>query len=39
VRSFTDSKDMLRAKVKKTGHVTLPTPLLRQFSSVCWDLI
>jgi len=28
VPSFTDSKDMIGAKFKKTGHVTLTTPLL-----------
>jgi len=27
VRSFTDFKDMIGAKLKKTGHVTLTTPI------------
>jgi len=26
-RSFTNSKDMIGAKFKKTGHVTLTTPV------------
>jgi len=25
--SFTVSKDMIKAKIKKTGHVTLTTPI------------
>jgi len=31
VPSFTAYKDMTGAKLKKTGHVTLTTPLLRIF--------
>ena len=27
VPSFTDSKDTIRVKLKKTGHVTLTTPI------------
>ena len=30
VPSFTDSKDMIGAKVNETGHVTLTTPIRRQ---------
>jgi len=27
ISSFTDSKDMTGAKIKKTGHATLTTPI------------
>jgi len=40
VSSFTNFKDMIGAKIKKTGHVTLTTPLLGVvYHPQLWDLI
>ena len=39
VPSFTDSKDMIRAKFKKTGHVTPTMPIRGSLSSQGYRLI